>query len=325
MPNTNEVSKFFEVGHLNIRFVSNRLDLMERIGDWLKDFEIPDDGRNADIFVRLFGYELDQSLPYRVPDQAVPFFENASAKYYEHRGMWIVDFGQTGIMEVDRASNEIAGYVYIQPVLKSLTRFEDYMHPLSELLRQNKLYPHHAAAVSKNGQGLLLLGKSGQGKSTLTVDLVHNGFDFLADDRCFLREDEERMEMIAFYEPFKVFTSNISHISDLGDLEVLETTTRNKKSLNIIDFYPGNKILKSELKGIIFPHWSPGELSRIEPMTAGNAFMTILPLTLVCFDPHTSKAHFDFSGRMVTKVPSAKLILGSDKDNWSKLVSTMLS
>jgi len=40
----------------------------------------------------------------------------------------------------------------------------------------------HAAALSWQDQGIMILGVSGQGKSTLTLELIRRGFHFLTDD-----------------------------------------------------------------------------------------------------------------------------------------------
>jgi hypothetical protein len=46
----------------------------------------------------------------------------------------------------------------------------------------------HGAAVSWRGMGIALAGPSGSGKSTLAAGLIHQGYDFLADDLVALSE-----------------------------------------------------------------------------------------------------------------------------------------
>ena len=45
----------------------------------------------------------------------------------------------------------------------------------------------HASCVAREGRGLLILGASGQGKSTLALTLMALGADLVADDRVVLR------------------------------------------------------------------------------------------------------------------------------------------
>ncbi len=55
---------------------------------------------------------------------------------------------------------------------------------ISEAFMQSRpdLLWMHAGVVAQNGKGLLLSGPSGQGKSTLSTMLVHNGWSLLSDD-----------------------------------------------------------------------------------------------------------------------------------------------
>lgn len=51
------------------------------------------------------------------------------------------------------------------------------------------LVPVHAACVGRDGRGLLLLGESGTGKSTLALHSLLQGLDFLSEDAVFIQPD----------------------------------------------------------------------------------------------------------------------------------------
>lgn len=55
--------------------------------------------------------------------------------------------------------------------------------------RTQSLVPLHGACVGRDGRGLLLLGKSGVGKSTLALHAWLQGMDFLAEDAVFVQPD----------------------------------------------------------------------------------------------------------------------------------------
>lgn len=68
-----------------------------------------------------------------------------------------------------------------------------FLHPLlARVLRYRGATGLHGSAVSHQGFGLVFLGESGQGKSTLAQAFVQKGARFLSDDVAFLRHDEER-------------------------------------------------------------------------------------------------------------------------------------
>jgi hypothetical protein len=52
--------------------------------------------------------------------------------------------------------------------------------------RAQKLVPLHAACVGLNGRGILLMGTSGSGKSTVALSCLLAGFDFLSEDSVFI-------------------------------------------------------------------------------------------------------------------------------------------
>jgi hypothetical protein len=55
--------------------------------------------------------------------------------------------------------------------------------------RAQRLVPLHAACVGQGNRGILLMGASGAGKSTVALHCVLNGFDFLSEDSVFVAPD----------------------------------------------------------------------------------------------------------------------------------------
>jgi len=55
----------------------------------------------------------------------------------------------------------------------------------------------HAAALARNGSGLLLCGESASGKSTLSAWLTASGFDYLTDELAVVELDGRRMTGLA--------------------------------------------------------------------------------------------------------------------------------
>jgi hypothetical protein len=52
--------------------------------------------------------------------------------------------------------------------------------------RAQRLVPLHAACVGLNGRGILLMGPTGAGKTTVALHCLLNGFDFLSEDSVFI-------------------------------------------------------------------------------------------------------------------------------------------
>lgn len=318
----------FQIGHVSIRFISRNSTLLQLTGNWMSKFEIPlSKIANQTIRFTMIGFKSNERVPFILPAEAELLYKNHFTKYYAYRDLWIILL-QSATVIINRSSNKIVALAHYNDLRKS-KYLEDFMHPLVELLRQNGVYAHHTAAVSKDGQGLLLLGKSGQGKTTLSVDLLSHGFDFLADDRCFLRENEAGWEVLGFYEPIRYYPDNVDHIQEVHKMRnaLSQPVMSNGKSqLDLYPLYSQRIIDRSHVAGLVFPSHSPEEqTSRLEPMSASEALITLLPLTMVCFDRTTSQSHFDFCVRLTTSLPSVKLIMGQDRERWHELVKQFLS
>ncbi|MFM8312936.1 MAG: hypothetical protein ACKOA8_01495, partial [Deltaproteobacteria bacterium] len=57
-----------------------------------------------------------------------------------------------------------------------------FLEPISQLLRSEEASLIHGAILSKGGEGILLIGPKGAGKSSLSTALIELGFDYYGDE-----------------------------------------------------------------------------------------------------------------------------------------------
>jgi hypothetical protein len=65
--------------------------------------------------------------------------------------------------------------------------------------RSQALVPLHAACVGIGGRGVLLMGDTGAGKSTLALQCLLQGFDFLSEDSVFVQAETLRATGVASF------------------------------------------------------------------------------------------------------------------------------
>ena len=97
-----------------------------------------------------------------------------------------------------------------------------------EMLRGRDLFWLHSACVSHGGKAVLLVGKSGSGKTTTCLNLALNGFGFLGEDRVFIRRGETRPVLLAYPRDMAVTTQTLALLPALRD-RVGEASFRSRK------------------------------------------------------------------------------------------------
>ena len=75
--------------------------------------------------------------------------------------------------------------------------------------------PLHAACLSTQGDGLLIAGVSGTGKSTLSVALAKSGFEFVTDDWTYITCDRDRIVAHGLHVPVKLLPDATAHFPEL--------------------------------------------------------------------------------------------------------------
>jgi hypothetical protein len=309
------------IAHLTVEFNIDNRKLSRFTESWFKDFII-DSAIDPDIKVNFKCLKQGIKADLHVPNEAEKMDSMDNTDYYVLDDDWFILFEDVGRMKVERDKNKITACVYHENVLGSIDELENLLHPLFELFRQNGLYPYHSAGLSKDGYGLLMPGQSGNGKTTLSMELINNGFSFLSDDWCFLSRSEGKYMLTGFLEDVNIYTENVKHIKKLKHIKSSDKNI--KVPVNIKKIFPESIIRETELKGILFPVWEKERCSSIETICAHDAVTSIMPLTMICFDKKTVERHFDFNCEIVKDLHTGKIVLGHDKDKWTLLVNRFI-
>lgn len=120
--------------------------------------------------------------------------------------------------------------------------------------------PLHASAVKKNDYGIIILGNSTKGKSTMEYLLLNSGFDFFADDvvfldnECFIHNNNESLVSIR--------NGTIELSKNLFDFNLPQKEIGEEKLfIQNVNFDPSKKLFP---KILLFPEQQP-TLNHIEP------------------------------------------------------------
>ncbi|GAB6035527.1 hypothetical protein JCM15519_00860 [Fundidesulfovibrio butyratiphilus] len=171
----------------------------------------------------------------------------------------------------------------------------------------------HAAGVAVKGRGLTIAGFAGAGKSTLSLEIMRLGPDFVSNDRMMVSRENNRLVMRGIPKMPRINPGTVLHNESLGPVMNAEERERfsklppaelwdlEHKYDAFIDecFGPGKFKLKADMAGLAILHWrrddSPLHVERVDLRARrdlAQAFMKDVGLFFEMDDP---AARLDFS------------------------------
>jgi hypothetical protein len=167
----------------------------------------------------------------------------------------------------------------------------------------------HAAALCRDDAGIIMPGKSGAGKSSLTTWLLGRGFSYLTDELVFIPRNSLLIE--AFTRPINIKSHGVGAISRYFDFEANKSNTLASRHVTMIPhrlLNPHTASGPAELSMIMFPHHqldSELDLQRLTKAQVGLSLMECL-VNARNLDGHG----FQEATRVAREVPAYSLTYG---------------
>jgi hypothetical protein len=194
---------------------------------------------------------------------------------------------------------------------------------LIELLKRKGLYTIHAAALEKEGCGLLILGESRRGKTTCCISLLRAGYQCLSDDYPLLRENGTKLELLSFPMKIGVTEETIEFFPELRAAKGLYQGFH-KSYFYIEDLFPHGKADSCEPVLIIFPRIIDWPESQMQPLPKSRALEEFLHQNILVLDKDVAKRQFQAFSRLVEKAACYRLYFGKDVLNLSQIIDPVL-
>ncbi|TLD42026.1 MAG: hypothetical protein JETT_1735 [Candidatus Jettenia ecosi] len=155
-----------------------------------------------------------------------------------------------------------------------LSKYNFFLIGLIHLLAPLGFYDLHAAALLREGIGYLFLGKSGSGKSSTALSLVHQGWQYISDDTLFLRPSAVGVEVFAFRKHFYLDTTLVRHYPEIAPY--LEEPIYEESAKRFLDME------------LVYPNkfWS-------------NCFPRVLIYTQIVSQPESKLIHIDQTSALI--------------------------
>ncbi|MHC1743933.1 MAG: HprK-related kinase B [Syntrophobacteraceae bacterium] len=177
-------------GGVRIDVCSNSTALTDGLADYYEEFE--DDAGAPLITVNALEREpVDLDIPLIIKERE-PGKTQLKEAYLDLPEGRIVHKVRTGMVFAFGKGDHYA----LGPCIRNLPQVVNFINNryIEYVLNQGALL-FHAAAVSLNNASLAISGFAGAGKSTLALELMGPGMDFLSNDRLMVRKDDDLLTM----------------------------------------------------------------------------------------------------------------------------------
>ncbi len=141
--------------------------------------------------------------------------------------------------------------------------------PLNVWFKEKGLFFLHAGCVAEKGRGILLVGHSQAGKSTLTLSAIRSGFKFFGDEQPILSIQNGQIQVRPFPRRIRIDRKGAIIFPELRSL--LKTSVAERLTFHAQDIWPKCIGSSCSPKLLIFPRFETKNrisLSKLHPTDA---------------------------------------------------------
>ena len=197
-------------------------------------------------------------------------------------------------------------------------------------MRRCELYELHAAGVvSPSGDGFLIVGPSGSGKSNLAAQLASAGWQYLSDDTVLLYSRSGVVHAHALRRVFAL-TDEIFSAAGLSESDSIEVTVVPfdpiKKRFEPAPVFPGRFALSCKPTRVLFSRIENDAASRIRSLHQSETMARLIRMCpWACYDKTTAEGHLEVLGELARQADGFELLAGADLLNSERASEFLLS
>lgn len=178
-------------------------------------------------------------------------------------------------------------------------------------LRERGLTMIHAGAIGTEDGAVLIVGKTGAGKSTTTLTCLNAGLRYLSDDRCLLSLDPVP-QAYCIYNSAKLHLQQMARFPTLlAQVNNLAAATTEKALLYLQQFAPQQVAPCLPIRAILLAKVAGTATTTLAPVSRMAVLRDFVTSTLV-YQPGAVQAEVHMMTELVRRVPCYQINLGYD-------------
>ena len=228
---------------------------------------------------------------------------------------------------LDRNQSHIVGSIAWSPWVFIYEFAKPFARLLLEWHNDQGIQVIHGGLVAKNGQGALLVGKSGSGKSTSSLACLCGGLDFLGEDFVGLEITKEGTVIgHSLYNSVFLERTHSKRFEELGSQVIRGQHSNERKAAVLLSEGFRPQLMRSvPIRALVLPQVNESIIqSRFRSASKGEALLGLGPSCLFQI-PSRGAGSFPKLAELATIVPSYHLELGSDLNAIPTTVGKILS
>jgi hypothetical protein len=211
----------------------------------------------------------------------------------------------------DRCNQHLVGWVSDHNELSIYDRGKPLHLPLLLWHSDQDTEVIHGAVVAKNGEGVLLAGRGGTGKSTAALTCVEAGFDYLGDDYIGLEMSADgSFRGHSLYSATWLMSDHLMRFPRLIPYAIFpERPERDKTLVLLSQVFPQQLLRSATICALVLPRITANPTAQIRPASKAEALFALAP-TSILLRPRAGAATLNKLACLAERVPCYWLDLG---------------
>jgi len=205
---------------------------------------------------------------------------------------------------------------------------EFFLLGLLMLLRPQGCYGLHACGLERHGAGLLLVGASGSGKTTTSLQLIDQGWRYLSDDAVLLRQEASGdVRAHAFRRGFSCTAETLAYFPGLAGASEFGDPG-GKRVVYLESAAPGSSPFTPHCtpSSIVFPTLAGTASTRLRPLSNAQSLLRLCQQSAgIMTDVAVSQGQLTSLTALTLQARSFELLLGQDALEQPDLAHTLIT